>query len=67
MEAALAPRGHRAVGVVYRPEREAGNYVPTVLPERYDAFLFIEESEGVHPLHIKPDLTEAPDTYPWGL
>src|SRR4029079_4036460 len=32
-------RGHRAIGVVYRPRFEQyGNYVPTVLPERYDAF-----------------------------
>ncbi|WP_446215626.1 erythromycin esterase family protein [Micromonospora sp. IBHARD004] len=30
---------HRAVGVVYHPERERlGNYVPTVLGDRYDAF-----------------------------
>jgi len=34
-------RGHRAIGVVYRPQYEQyGNYVPTVLPRRYDAFLF---------------------------
>src|SRR5207248_2494971 len=29
-------RGHRAIGVVYHPERERfGNYVPTVLAARY--------------------------------
>ena len=34
----LEPRGHRAIGVVYRPQHEAfGNYVPSVLPRRYDA------------------------------
>ena len=27
----LQPRGHRAIGVVYHPEYEYGNYVPTVL------------------------------------
>lgn len=33
-------RGHRAIGVVYRPRRERlGNYVPTILRLRYDAFL----------------------------
>ncbi len=37
-------RGHRAVGVVYNPVHDAGNYVPTVLPERYDAFIFIRET-----------------------
>lgn len=31
------PIGHRAIGVVYDPAREEGNYVPSVLPERYDA------------------------------
>jgi erythromycin esterase-like protein len=50
---------HRAIGVVYRPERERwGNYVPTVLGERYDAFLSIEETSPVQPLHL-PRLEEA--------
>lgn len=45
------PQGHRAIGVVYHPEREVpGNYVDTVLPERYDAFLFIEETSALTPL-----------------
>lgn len=42
------PINHRAVGVVYNPEQEAqGNYVPTQLPSRYDAFLFIRQTEAV--------------------
>jgi erythromycin esterase len=63
----MEPRGHRAIGVVYHPEYEAfGNYVPTVLPRRYDAFLFFGESESLHPLHLEPDdRREPPDTYPW--
>lgn len=32
--------GHRAIGVVYNPGSERGNYVPSVLPERYNAFIF---------------------------
>jgi erythromycin esterase-like protein len=45
---------HRAIGVVYRPEREKwGNYVPTVLGERYDAFLWFEDTEPVRPLHLE--------------
>jgi erythromycin esterase-like protein len=45
---------HRAIGVVYRPEREKwGNYVPTVLGERYDAFLWFEETSPVAPLHLE--------------
>ena len=48
---------HRAIGVVYRPERERwGNYVPTVLAERYDAFLHLEVTTPLQPLHMqRPD------------
>ena len=32
--------GHRAIGVVYRPEYEQyGNYVPSVMSSRYDGFI----------------------------
>ena len=42
------------IGVVYRPERERwGNYVPTVLGERYDAFLHLEETTPLEPLHLE--------------
>jgi erythromycin esterase-like protein len=62
------PRGHRAIGVVYQPELESyGNYVPTVLPKRYDAFLYADETEALHPLHIEPVEINPPDTYPWGV
>lgn len=58
---------HRAIGVVYRPEREKyGNYVPTVLPERYDAFLFFEQTTALHPLPAPTDEHVPPDLYPWG-
>lgn len=61
-------RGHRAIGVVYHGEYESyGNYVPTVLPKRYDAFLYIDETEALHPLHIEPQEVNPPDTYPWGI
>jgi erythromycin esterase len=46
-------RGHRAIGVVYDPDREAGNYVPTDLPNRYDAFIFIDKTQALHPLPVK--------------
>lgn len=64
-------RGHRAIGVVYRPERERyGNYVPTVLPRRYDAFLYLDRTRAVRPLFgpRQAELPEeAPETYPTGL
>ncbi|GAA3442396.1 erythromycin esterase family protein [Planomonospora venezuelensis] len=59
------PMGHRAVGVVYRPERERwGNYVPTVLGRRYDAFLWLDRSEALHPLHGEPPEEEELETFP---
>ncbi|RDV14929.1 erythromycin esterase family protein [Pontibacter diazotrophicus] len=42
--------GHRAIGVTYNPGDETGNYVPSVLPERYNAFIFIDQTEALHPL-----------------
>ncbi|WP_198598051.1 erythromycin esterase family protein [Blastococcus atacamensis] len=45
---------HRAIGVVYRPSRETwGNYVPTVLGDRYDAFLHLEDTTPLRPLHLE--------------
>jgi erythromycin esterase-like protein len=43
--------GHRAIGVVYDPEIEhLGNYVPSNIAKRYDAFLFIDETNSLRPL-----------------
>lgn len=50
-------RGHRAIGVVYNPGAEQGNYVPSVLPERYDAFIFLEETSALAPL--SPEINGA--------
>ncbi|AZH25631.1 erythromycin esterase family protein [Haloplanus aerogenes] len=61
------PRGHRAIGVVYHPAHEAGNYVPTVLPERYDAFMYFDETSALHPLDVHADVEAIPDLYPWGF
>jgi len=60
--------GHRAIGVVYNPEYERlGNYVPSILPMRYDAFIFLNETKALHPLHIVPDGHLVPETYPFGI
>jgi erythromycin esterase-like protein len=63
------PHDHRAIGVVYDPARESwGNYVPTVLPGRYDAFLFVDESHAVEPLHMAVQVSGEPgETYPTGI
>jgi len=62
-------RDHRAVGVVYDPNTERwGNYVPTIIPRRYDAFIYIDESRAVDPLHMPATIgADAPETYPSGM
>jgi erythromycin esterase-like protein len=60
--------GHRAIGVVYNPEYERyGNYVPSILPLRYDAFVYLDETKALHPLHIPPKGLNVPETYPFGV
>jgi len=59
---------HRAIGVVYNPEYERyGNYVPSILPMRYDAFNYIDRTRALHPLKIDPDRMQMPETYPFGV
>lgn len=68
--AAHDARGHRAIGVVYHPDRESrGNYVPSVLPFRYDAMLYIDHSHALRPLRMEPRLDEhePPETFPSGM
>jgi erythromycin esterase len=48
----MKTRGNRAIGVVYDPKREQGNYVPTQLADRYDAFLFIDKTQALKPLNL---------------
>ncbi|WP_078592767.1 erythromycin esterase family protein [Evansella clarkii] len=44
--------GHRAIGVVYHPEMEhLGNYVPSRISERYDAFIHVDETKALTPLN----------------
>lgn len=60
--------GHRAIGVVYHPNFEKiGNYVPSILPNRYDAFIHIDTSEGVHAMDVYVDKSQLPETYPWAF
>jgi erythromycin esterase len=60
--------GHRAIGVVYRPSYERlGNYVPTSLGRRYDAFLFLDETSALRPLDQQFNRGEIPETWPQGF
>ena len=60
---------HRAIGVVYRPRSEAwGNYVPTVLARRYDAFVHCDRTRALAPLGREDEpLPGEPETYPTGV
>jgi erythromycin esterase len=57
---------HRAIGVVYHPEQERGNYVPSVMSERYDALVYLDRTRALHPLHMEPHNKKVPETYPFG-
>lgn len=46
----LTPRYQRAIGVIYRPPNEA--YVPTLLTQRYDAFIYFETTQALRPLEV---------------
>jgi erythromycin esterase-like protein len=60
--------GHRAIGVVYHPERERfGNYVPTLLSSRYDAFIFLDKTRALHPLKMPTSGHQTPETFPFGV
>lgn len=66
-ESLNAWQDQRAVGVVYDPEHETGNYVPTLLSGRYDYLVFIDHSEALHPLSLEYESREVPETYPSGV
>ncbi|WP_326562804.1 erythromycin esterase family protein [Micromonospora sp. NBC_01796] len=58
---------HRAIGVVYDPSfEEWGNYVPTRLADRYDAFIWCDQTTAVHELPANAEPGEL-ETYPAGL
>lgn len=59
--------GHRAVGVVYDPNYEFSNYVPSKIPSRYEAFIYLDKTKALHSLHVHPDGLQMPETYPWGV
>ncbi|MFT4883915.1 MAG: erythromycin esterase [Natronomonas sp.] len=66
-DALAEPRGNRAIGVVYRPALESGNYVPTDLRERYDAFIHVDETEALHAIERHPERERVPELYPYGV
>ncbi|CAN5352917.1 N/A [soil metagenome] len=61
------PLGHRAIGVVYDKRKETlNNYVPSIIPVRYEAFIFLDHTTALHPLSVPKDDLQIPETFPWG-
>jgi len=59
---------HRAIGVVYDPKYEQyGNYVPSILPLRYNAFIHLDRTRALHALHLASDTRSMPETFPSGM
>jgi erythromycin esterase-like protein len=59
---------HRAIGVVYQPQQEKfGNYVPSILTSRYNAFMFFKFTKALHAIHSTPNGLQMPETYPFGV
>lgn len=64
----MSPINHRAIGVIYRPDMDFyDNYVPSLIPMRYDAFIYLDESQALHPVKTKTEDQKVPETYPWGI
>jgi protein-L-isoaspartate(D-aspartate) O-methyltransferase len=66
--ALLEPRLERFIGVIYLPETElASHYAAASLPQRFDAFVWFDETAAVTPLGPQHARTGVPDTYPFAL
>jgi erythromycin esterase len=51
-EEMMKPMGNRAVGVVYNPMADHRQYVPTIIPMRYDALVFFKETKALDPINL---------------
>ncbi len=61
------PTDHRAIGVVYDPDAERwGNYVPTVLGRRYDAFCWFRDTRALEPIRPTGPPVGELQTWPEG-
>jgi erythromycin esterase-like protein len=61
------PLLERAIGVIYRPERERqSHYFPALLGRQFDAYLWFAHTRAVTPLDTFSESGEE-QTYPFGL
>ncbi|MFG1852660.1 erythromycin esterase family protein [Actinomadura geliboluensis] len=59
--------GHRAIGVVYDPDRDPRQYVPTRLADRYDALCWFRITSALQPLHAEAAHRGELETMPTGV
>ncbi|GAA1820343.1 erythromycin esterase family protein [Actinomadura chokoriensis] len=59
--------GHRAIGVVYDPDRDRRQYVPTRLADRYDALCWFRTTTALEPLHLEAARRGELETMPSGV
>lgn len=61
-------RPHRALGVVYNPQSSRHeNNVMTSLTDRYDGFVFVDQTHALVPLKQKFQRKDIPETWPGGF
>ena len=55
----------RAVGVVYVPASDAySSYTPSIMARRFDAYIYLDKTEALHPLPSRNIMPEAPVPIP---
>jgi erythromycin esterase-like protein len=59
--------GHRAIGVVYDPDADRRQYVPTRVAERYDALCWFRITSALEPLHREAARRGELETMPSGV
>ncbi|TDD66750.1 erythromycin esterase family protein [Actinomadura rubrisoli] len=59
--------GHRAIGVVYDPDRDGRQYVPTRVADRYDALCWFRTTSALQPLHLEAARLGELETLPSGV
>lgn len=60
-------RLERAIGVVYRPRTElASHYFQARLPQQFDEYVWLDETNAVRPLPEGAPRERVPETYPFG-
>jgi erythromycin esterase-like protein len=58
----------RAVGAIYQPASDAySSYTNSIMSRRYDAFIYLDVTQALHPLPVKTATKQTPLTYPTGF